>query len=187
MTKWICNKKECELAPCKIEMDFKNVPKCCPAMIGFFSEWKKDEPVTDCNQLATNCSQLPDWCKVGEWVWLDPQKITGANGYEKITNVDGLGLMFESGLMVCFSHRILQARLRPYNAEEMKALVGKVIEHKKDLHLVTNYLNDTADNEPIVRVGTNWRDAKGLIEHNYTIDGKPCGVLEYLKDEERKA
>lgn len=129
---------------------------------------------------------LPDWCKVGEWVWLDPQKITGANGYEKVTNVDGLGLMFESGLMVCFSHRILQARLRPYNAEEMRGLVGKMVSTKRDCGIITGYRGGE-DNKVIVA----WEDirysAEDLLKINATIDGKPCGVLEHMENGEWKA
>lgn len=130
--------------------------------------------------------ELPEWCKVGEWAYFD-------NQYTQIEKIDteicvSPVIDFSNGARKAYEpfclDNVKQARMRPFNADEMKALVGKVIEHKKDLHLVTNYLNDTADNEPVVCVGTNWRDAKGLIEHNYTIEGNPCGVLEHLEDRE---
>lgn len=132
----------------------------------------------------TEEAELPEWCKVGEWVWSN-------NSYHKITCIETSGysiplIILDDGSKYTFGSLswddVSQARLRPYNSEEMKSLVGKVIEHKKDLHLVTNYLNDTADNNPVVCVGTNWRDAKGLIEHNYAIDGERCCVLEHLND-----
>jgi hypothetical protein len=122
---------------------------------------------------------LPDWCKVGEWVWLDPQKIAGANGYEKVTNVDGFGLMFESGLMVCFSHRILQARLRPYNTDEMRELVGKIAKSETgDVSIIDDYSSRDED----VYICDAWYSANMLLQSKWRLDGKPCGVLEHFKN-----
>ena len=146
MTKWICDKKGCGCAPCRCEIQGSFEPVYCILKDAkTYPKWEMYDTETKYEHVERRMEQkqeeteLPDWCKVGEWVWLDPQKITGANGYEKVTNVDGLGLMFESGLMVCFSHRILQARLRPYNAEEMRGLVGKMASTKRDCGIITGY------------------------------------------------
>lgn len=131
--------------------------------------------------LFEKTEQLPDWCKVGEWCYSTVYK-----EYVKIKDINEF-VEFDRGSYFAVPYETIwedykPARLRPYKPEEMKALVGTVIEHKKDLHLVTNYLNDTADNNPVVCVGTNWRDAKGLIEHNYTIKGERCCGFEHLND-----
>lgn len=134
--------------------------------------------IEDCNQPETNCSQLPDWCKVGEWVWTDGE-------YHKIIEVgkdwfrtswgDNTGLWGTNIL-----HQFKQAHLRPYTAEEMKALVGKVIEWDEYLELVTKYNKNVAK----VYVDNWWADAKFLMNNGYTIDGAPCGKLEHLEDGE---
>lgn len=121
---------------------------------------------------------LPDWCKVGEWVWTD-------GAYHKIIEVgkdwfrtswgDNTGLWGTNIL-----HQFKQARLRPYNAEEMKALMGKVIEWDEYLELVTKYNKNVAK----VYVDNWWADAKFLMNNGYTIDGAPCGKLEHLEDGE---
>jgi hypothetical protein len=132
---------------------------------------------------------LPEWCKQDAWIF-DCNEREYAQVKDITGEIEDVDLVYagteerETKSRKYIIDCCLEARLRPFNADEMKALVGKVIEHKKDLHLVTNYLNDTADNEPFVCVGTNWREAKGLIEHNYTIDGTPCGVFEHLEDGE---
>lgn len=181
MTKWKCtgvheNSVVCCSAKCElITKNRSRKPSTC------YVDNKKVlwEGVPD-EQEQKPETELPDWCKVGGWVWLDPQKITGANGYEKVTNVDGLGLMFESGLMVCFSHRILQARLRPYNAKEMRGLVGKVVSTKRDCGIITGYRGE--DNKVIVAWENIRYSAEALLEIGATIDGKPCGVLEHMEN-----
>lgn len=181
MKKWKCVEKNCCPSECEFETTCTGKPDFCP-LDGHSAKWeevageseqKPNEPVTDCNQLTTNCSQFPDWCKVGEWVWLDPQKITGANGYEKVTNVDGIGLMFESGLMVCFSHRIHQARLRPWMPEEA---IGKVVVADKIYYIIS------AADKYTALIGNTFIKMDELLNKYKQPDGLLCGVLEHLED-----
>lgn len=129
---------------------------------------QKQESVTDCNQL-------PDWCKVGEWVYSIP-----AEKYDKIIAIQDFRIVTREMKYTddyINDGNVAQARLRPYNAEEMKSLVGKVLEHDGNASLVIVYLGNG-----LLRVGTKWVSAERLIEDGYTIDGKPCGKFEHLED-----
>lgn len=177
MRKFECN--ECG-ANCKVFVD-DLTPKYC-----LYDKEDIDwhEVKEDTTQQFGNSEQLPDWCKVGKWGY-----DTKTNDYFEIVSINSLfvnvnlfnGGYLQHGYGIIRQHCV-EARKRPFNADEMRALVGEVVEHKNNLHLVTNYLEESTDNTPYVCVGTNWREAKGLIEHGYTIDGKPCFKLEHLND-----
>lgn len=124
---------------------------------------------------------LPDWCKVGEWVWSDPKKIQGF-WYEKIKNIYGLELIFESGIGVYFSQNIKPARLRPFNTKEMKALVGRTASPEYGtVFLVTKFFDNSEGGE--VCVDDIYYNAGRLLDE-FTIDNKPAGVLEHLENGE---
>lgn len=131
------------------------------------------------NSLIKRPAKLPDWCKVGEWVWLDPQKIYGPAGYKKIKNIDGLELTFADGCCIYFSHKIKQARLRPYNDDEMKALVGKPITMLDGAVCLCSVYSKR--DKSVILDSVHW-DAQELLNSGYTLDGKPCGKLEHLND-----
>ena len=134
--------------------------------------------------------QLPDWCKVGEWVWINgrPDKLNYF-GYGKITQVAPcIYVQFgvesneqETSITLdCLS----QARLRPYNADEMKALVGeKVMNNEGNIYLCTAFIKENHTCNAAVDIDS-WVTAGGLQEYGYTINGKPCGVLEHLENGE---
>lgn len=117
---------------------------------------------------------LPEWCKVGGWCYgLD---IYGKGKYFKITNIQN---DYVYGDECCVkSLFVSQARLRPYNSDEMRSLVGKVIEHDNLFLLVTYY--DGRDND--ITLNGYVADAKRLLNEGFTINGNPCGVLEHLED-----
>ena len=75
------------------------------------------------------------------------------------------------------------ARLRPYNADEMRGLVGKVVTTSSGRHctLVTAYKQEYSAIEPQVMLN-KWLYATDLLNGGNTIDGKPCGVLEHLNE-----
>lgn len=166
MTKWICKKcKECD--PCSLDIgEAKKEPFICP--LGCTTPtWNeiKEEP-------TTNSNQLPDWCKVGEWVYSIP-----AQKYDKIIAIQDYRIVTERMKYTddyINDGNIVPARLRPYNAAEMKALVGKVLDRDGDRGLVTFYDGDINK----VYLGA-WFSADSIME-KYTIDGMPCGVLEHL-------
>ena len=122
-------------------------------------------------------TKLPDWCKVGEWVYC-----TQTNNYGKILSVDKEKVNIcippdetfyaKTNMMLKYGRT---ARLRPYNAEEMKALMGKVIEEGPSMDIVTGFEN-VFDNECMVHVNGCLYGANDLLRR-FTIDGQPCGKL----------
>ena len=142
---------------------------------GFFdrSDWQ--------NSLIERSAQLPDWVEVGGYVY-DPR-----NGYGKIVSgsVKSCYIEFDGGagdfVPEAFAE-LKQARLRPYNAEELRGLVGKVLQYGRHTSLVTMYNGNVDD----VFVGDgDWFSASVLLKE-CTLDGNPAGVLEHLEDGEWK-
>ena len=129
----------------------------------------KEETVTDCNQL-------PDWCKVGEWVCYYGD---GKYEYFQITKIELNRLYGKDGYFSLMCN-VKPARKRPFNAEEMKALVGKVLENHKYLFLVEGYDKDRKTILTFLRFFT----AAELMDSDYLIDREPCYVLEHLENGE---
>lgn len=129
------------------------------------------------NSLIERPAKLPNWCKVGEWVWSDGNYYevieTGADWFRTSRNGD-TGL-WGANILYQFS----QARLRWYNANEMRGLVGKVVKHNNSFYLVTGYDQDCNK----ACVAGKWFSVNGIMLY-FSIDGKPCGVLEHLEDGE---
>lgn len=128
-------------------------------------------------------NKLPDWCKVGEWVYDRHQ-----HGYEKI-------IATEDGSLYCIktknngfftgdyaTENFVPARLRPYNAEEMRQLVGKMVEKGDGLALVLG-IENVFGNEYMVCVNGHYFSANDLLRQ-FTINNKPAGVLEHLENGE---
>lgn len=125
------------------------------------------------NSLIEHPVKLPDWCKVGEWVF-----DKAINKYSQVAPED----ITEHLQEVCKSiskGEIVQARLRPYNEEEMKALVGKVVVCRDGVFLVLHYCPSLNK----ICVKDNYYNALELVD-DFTMDGKPCGVLAHLENGE---
>ena len=179
MTKLICNK--CMTGnPCSLDFTgTATAAKGCPFTGTNIAEWKTEDsdrkepeqkPVTDCNQL-------PDWCKVWEWVYSIP-----AQKYDKIIAIQDFRVVTREMKYTddyINDGNVVQARLRPYNAEEMKALVGKVITHLPtgDVSFVTGFCNRTEK----IYSGVNCFNAETLLK-DFTINNAPCGVLEHMEN-----
>lgn len=126
-------------------------------------------------------TKLPDWCKPGEWVYLSNEE------YDKIESIDGFGINLASGTIINkkYIHEdAVSARLRPYNAEEMKALMGKVLERKDgDAFLVTSYTPQLEKDLCAVDIDNMWVTPDDVLK-DFTIDNALCGVLEHLENGE---
>ena len=177
MTKLICNK--CMAGnPCSLDfIGTTTAAKYCPFTGADFAEWKTEQKQE---------TELPDWCKVGEWVYVKEE-----SAYAKVESIGHIGsnlvLYPDKRMLLARSNgyirdQVVQARLRPYNAEEMRGLVGKVLEWGNNSELVISY-NEA---EVEVYVDRMWCNAEYLMDNEYTIDGKPCGVLEHLENGEWK-
>lgn len=190
--KYIC--KHCP-KPCEIIVeDGSDTPMCCPYRLQWYAvNWHEvDETLQPtCNQLATDLQdkQLPDWCKRNGYVY------DSRNGYGKIKSVrddrSACYIEFDGGagdfVPEAFAE-LKQARCRPYNADEMKLLVGKVLTYIKNdnLNMVTDYINEVDEDDPsyhycTVYVNGDHYVASELLDE-FTINGSPCGVLEHLEN-----
>lgn len=129
--------------------------------------------------------ELPDWCKVGEWVWSN-------DSYHKIVRIKTNGcsapvIILDDGNKYTFGSLswddISQASPRPYNKKEMKALVGKVVDKKDgDAFVVTAYTPELDSRKlSAVSIDDMWVTPDAVLEY-FTINGKPCGVFEHLND-----
>ena len=129
---------------------------------------------------------LPEWCKVGEWMCYPNDEVSVV--YLKISDIaDGCVFAKEKNDLIAFSFDTFSknakpARLRPFNADEMKALMGKVIEKGPSMHIVTGFEN-VFDNECMVHVNGCLYGANDLLRQ-FTINNKPAGVLEHLENGE---
>ena len=132
---------------------------------------------------------LPDWCKVGEWVYYFNEvdgweyiKITGIkNGYVEVKETGWL----DSGQIIysVFVENSKPARLRPYTDDELRGLVGKTINDASCAFLVTSYNSF----KHAIKINEEWMTANQLLLGagavlRYTVDGKPCGVFAHLND-----
>jgi hypothetical protein len=123
---------------------------------------------------------LPKRVEVGGYVF-DP-----ARGYGKIIggSINACHIQFE-----CMEASFLpedfagfkQARLRPYNEDEMQRLVGKVL-HGNDFDFSALILYAEPDASTIETLHYSYTAEE--LKQDYTIDGHPAGVLEHLKNGE---
>lgn len=178
MSKWECSKcgKKCVL---DMVDEQEYCPVYCPVSnaSGTKTDWHPvDEP-------ATNCSQLPDWCKVGEWVYSP----CDGGCYCKITDIDGDRIFTRSGGdAICFhikpgdnfsSLRLSRARLRPWKGSES---INKVVITGGDTFGIVIGCTWSMAN-----VSGQWINCKKLRADDYKQpDGSPCGVLEHLENGE---
>lgn len=143
------------------------------------------------NSLIKRPAKLPEWCKVDAICWHK------RCGYFKITYIDDVSKRVDiqqvedtsrgyfSFNTIC--NEVKQARLRPYNAEEMRGLVGKVIEVEpghfslclRVKGLWADFLDDCDNEDDRARIISYDCD---MLKHRNTIDGQPCGVLEHLNE-----
>lgn len=128
--------------------------------------------------------KLPDWCKAAKWGYDTEREeyfeIVAVTPFNvEVAYLDGEFTMV-IGIPI-FNGDCVQARKRPFNAEEMKALVGKVIEKGPSMHLVIGFEN-VFENECMIHVNNCMYSGNDLIRHEYTIDGKLCCKFEHFEN-----
>lgn len=121
-------------------------------------------------------TKLPEWCKVGKWVWA-----TAYNQYFKIDRIDDFFVDGESSAGDLYSvkfENVRQARLRPYNAEETPKLPFEVSEINSDFRTIVV----SCKGDKIWLGGASTAISTEELMRDFTIDGSPCGVLEHLEN-----
>jgi hypothetical protein len=130
--------------------------------------------------LIERPAKLPDWCKVGEWVW-DVEN----SRYVKVISITDMVLLrtkskctyYEDLKDMTGSYK--QTHRRPYKVNELKALVGKPITIPDgSVCLCTIYSKQF---KSVIFDNMHW-DAQKLVDSGCTIDDEPCGVLEHLNE-----
>lgn len=142
------------------------------------SDWK--------NSLIERPAKLPDWCKVGGVVF-DCNEREYARVLD-IMNDDDVVLDYmetEPSIQIKSKKYIIdccfQARIRPYNVNEMRALVGKIINDNVVYSLVLECCQ--LDGECKVRLMSGYYSPDEILSR-FTRNGLPCGVPEHLVDDE---
>lgn len=155
------------------------------ADIGFFdaSDWQN-------SLIERPKKQLPDWVCEGALAW-DKQ----AEEYVHVVSVTDHEVQFDGGTYCTVAPEDVaesydQAFERPFNEQEMMALVGKVLLHKtsRNASLVTGFTPATEINglsDCTVHVfGRDYTD--GDLMRDCLIDGSPCKVYEHLNEKGEK-
>lgn len=173
MTKYRCTR--CDVYdPCFYDSGKTNTePIKCPLVEGNKPHW---EPIRNEDYGKP---PIPDWVKVGEWIWSneDQRYLKVLQTTDKVLLSTMSGFTYYEDFIDIKRH-YKEAHIRPYNAEEMKALVGKVIDRDGDRGLVLFYEDHTNK----VYIMGAWFTAD-IVMKRYTINGLPCGVLEHLNEE----
>ncbi len=183
MTKYTC---ECatlgSLHTCTCEADNMPPEVCCVSGCRI-EGWRKAEK----QEVETPAPKLPDWCKVGAWVWHGPvDGIVFEPPYFKIERIVGElvhGESHNNGFPVHYTY-LKPARLRPWTYKEAigKTVFWKFDNSKKEIASMI----DSADDEGNVYVfGYGELKAKKLMmeERFSQSDGSPCGVLEHKNEQ----
>ena len=129
------------------------------------------------NSLVERPAKLPDWCKIGGWAYSITEK-----EYVRIKDIDEFDVEFYNGFYCTVSRKAFvedykQARPRPYNEEEMQALVGKVIDTPDGYLFVDAYSKRDSN----IHTADGWFAADYLMLAGYTVDREPCHGLEHLE------
>lgn len=130
---------------------------------------------------------LPDWCKVGKWVYAICLE-SGTGDFFKIreirTEADIILKVGEGETdWLLFGNHIFPARLRPFNADEMKALVGKVLT-SNSRSTPFSFLVVYAEGDGSFIESYRFKYTAKELKDYFTIGNTPCGVLEHFENGE---
>lgn len=162
-------------------------PKFC-LLFGDKADWHEVKEVDSAENAQTtneqfgNSEQLPDWVKVGA-VGYDGMN----NEYFEVIEVNNDSFRAKSigssdscsGLY--FNEFCSEARKRPLNADEMKALVGRLLTTVDgDVSIATVFDNTLKE----LWIACKCFKNKELANSKWLLDGKPCYKLEHLENGE---
>ena len=182
MTKYIC---ECldGARKCTHETPGFSAPTLCCVRAHATCHWRKTE-----NQEGdTPAPKLPDWCKVGAWVWHGPvDGIVFEPPYFKIERIVGElvhGESHNNGFPVHYTY-LKPARFRPWTHEEA---IGKTVfwEFGNSKKEIASMIVRADDEGNVYVFDYGELKAKKLMrEKRFSqSDGLPCGVFEHKNEE----
>lgn len=125
-------------------------------------------------QGTTQSKNLPEWCKVGEWVayYEDDQY-----KYFQITGIE-LNRLYGKDGKFSFVCDVEKARLRPYNTGEIPDLPFEVSYRNSNFRTI---ITSCEGNKIWLACSTTAISTEELMR-DFTIKGNPCGVLEHLEN-----
>ena len=169
MTKYVC---ECFDGARKCTHETTgSCPTLCCVRSGGPANWRKVE------EQKPN---LPEWCKIGAWCYIHSGGL-GSGKYQKIEEIR-TGFV-KTEYLVPFEN-ILEARIRPWNDEELKRKVGKVFEMQNgDLMFCLGFTSSIVGSLYFSGKSPCAYTAKLLAESEWKLDGSPCGVLEHKNEQ----
>lgn len=133
------------------------------------SDWK--------NSLVKRYAKaLPEWCKVGAWVW-----VKSAKSYEKIAEIYDSKIAIKHFFLnvEAIGKTVFQARVRPWTFEEAPFWV-KAKDKNGKFELLRLHVEDSGNF--FFRYHGYTDERADFFAENFTqLDGSPCGVLEHLE------
>lgn len=170
-------KCECVYSECELTSVKGFIPIYCPIFNTHNAKWKDKKVKEDVEEEKTKeILNLPSWCKVGEVVYHKE-----SNKFFKIDAIDEEAKLIELKDNGWFHpSEFAEARLRPFNESEMRALVGKTIANKIT---ETSYLIVTSNPYCVSAAGDMYCSEKLFDLFTFT-DGSPCGVYEHFENGE---
>lgn len=175
MTKYIC---ECldGARKCTHETSGFSAPTVCCVRANTTCHWRRVKN----QEVETPVPKLPEWCKIGAWVWNDEI------GYGKIEQEPRTGellVFFGGGTRAFEAERYKEARLRPWTYEEAPETLKAIDKYEPD-RIVCLFLASKNKNSVQYTTLPAWYiDTKTLMDNYMQLDGSPCGVLEHKNDQ----
>ena len=177
MTKYICECLE-GARKCTQITPGCSPPKFCCVCADNLANW---------HEVEEQKPNLPEWCKIGAWVWFRGDKFFGYDPeYLKITAIghNGKENVIDCGKKITFPLSVVkQARLRPWTYKEAPETL-KVISKCEPEQMICLFL--ASRNKHSVQYTTlpAWYiDVKILMDEYLQLDGSPCGVLEHKNEQ----
>ena len=175
MTKYIC---ECFDAAIRCTHETTgSCPTFC-SLSGSKANW---------HEVEEQKPNLPEWCKIGAWVWFRGNKFFGYDPeYLKITAIghNGKENVIDCGKKINFPLSVVkQARLRPWTYKEAPETL-KVISKCEPEQMICLFL--ASRNKHSVQYTTlpAWYIEVNILMDKYLqLDGSPCGVLEHKNEQ----
>lgn len=173
-----CTHRKCT---CELEDTLCSPPQnCINKYVSFIPNWHEVKEET-----TTKRSRLPDWVKECAIGYDNEQK-----RYFEVIDIDKKWVDIEyldDGNGATCSYTDMQncseAVKRPFNEKEMQGLVGKIMEHATGRYLITACASFSTG-EWKIEADDQYYLAELLLKDDFTIDGKPCYVLEHLENGE---
>lgn len=128
--------------------------------------------------------KLPDWCKVGAWVY---DMEAGVTCYGKIVAISGNKVKLEVDPSIILDVEFIalsEARLRPWTKEEMAEKAGKVFDLPEGRCVCIRcdgyccYFMDRCESEDDTAHIIAYT-ADTFLQYDCKLDNSPCGVLEH--------